>query len=159
METSNNFWPFRFLKDALIFILFQIANLNRSYRNTCSHFFQNANLAVQIFVKVLIHICVFDENWNPNTFPVKICTEKVFRFRFLSKTQIYTHLQKSGRLDLRFEKNVNTYFCTTCSDLQFEIKWKSEHLSEIWTARNCLGFAPQAFQGYFIRVINLMIMF
>ena len=28
VETPNNFWPFRFLKGVLIFILFQIANLN-----------------------------------------------------------------------------------------------------------------------------------
>ena len=44
-----------------------------------------------------------------------------------------TPLQKSGRLDLRFEENenVNTYFCTTCSDLQFEMKLKSGQLSEI----------------------------
>ena len=28
METLNNFWPFRYLKGVLIFILFQTANLN-----------------------------------------------------------------------------------------------------------------------------------
>ena len=33
VEILNNFWPFRFSKGVLIFILFQIANLNRSYRS------------------------------------------------------------------------------------------------------------------------------
>ena len=35
-----------------------------------------------------VHIFVFDENQNVNTFPVQICTEKVFTFRFSSKTQM-----------------------------------------------------------------------
>ena len=91
-----------------------------------------------------VHISVFDENQNLNTFSVQIWTGQVFRFQFSTKTQMWTPLRKSGRLDLRFEKNenVNTYFCTTCSDLRFEIKWKSGHLSKIWTARNCWGFPP-----------------
>ena len=145
VEILNNFWPFRFSKGVLIFI-----------------FIQNANLAVQIFGKVFtfsissnhksgrpdfwkgVHICVFDENRNVNTFSVQIWTGKVFTFWFSSKTKMWTPFQKSGRPDLRFEKNenVNTYFCTTCSDLRFEIKWKSGHLSKIWTARNCWEFPP-----------------
>ena len=69
-----------------------------------------------------VHILIFIKNENVNTFP-KIWTA---RFAFWKKNE-----------------NVNTYFCTTCSDLRFEIKWKSGHLSEIWTARNCWGFPPQ----------------
>ena len=58
-----------------------------------------------------VHIFVFDENQNVNTFPVQICTEKVFTFRFSSKTQMWTPFQKSGRPDLWFEEieNVNTF--------------------------------------------------
>ena len=136
----SDFW-----KGVLIFILFQIANLNRSYRNTCSHFhfFSKRKSGRPDFWKG-VHIFVFDENQNVNTFPVQICTEKVFRFWFSSKTKMWTPLRKSGWLDLCFEKNenVNTSFCTTCSDLRFEIKWKSGHLSKIWTARNCWEFPP-----------------
>ena len=74
--------------------------------------------------RMCVQISVFDQNRNLNTFSVQIQTGKVSRFQFLSKTQIFTHLRKSVRLDLRFEENenVNTYFCTTCSDLRFEIK-------------------------------------
>ena len=112
VETLNNFWPFRFSKGVLIFILFQIANLNRSYRNTCSHFhfFSKRKSGRPDFWKG-VHIFVFDENQNVNTFPVQICTEKVFTFRFSSKTQMWTPFQKSGRPDLWFEEieNVNTF--------------------------------------------------
>ena len=112
VETLNNFWPFRFSKGVLILILFQIANLNRSYRNTCSHFhfFSKRKSGRPDFWKG-VHIFVFDENQNVNTFPVQICTEKVFTFRFSSKTQMWTPFQKSGRPDLWFEEieNVNTF--------------------------------------------------
>ena len=78
---KSQIWPFRFLKGVLIFILFQIANLNRSYRNTCSHFhfFSKRKSGRPDFWKG-VHIFVFDENQNVNTFPVQICTEKVFTF-------------------------------------------------------------------------------
>ena len=35
-----------------------------------------------------VHIFVFDENQNLNTFSVQICTGKVFRFQFSSKTKM-----------------------------------------------------------------------
>ena len=89
-----------------------ISNLNRSYRNTCSHFhlFSKLKSGRPDFWKG-VHIFVFDENQNVNTFPVQICTEKVFTFRFSSKTQMWTPFQKSGRPDLWFEEieNVNTF--------------------------------------------------
>ena len=125
VETFINFCLFRFLKGVQIFILFQIINLNRSYRNMCSHFhfFSKRKSGRPDFWKG-VHIFVFDKNQNLNTFSVQIWTGKVFRFQFSSKTQMQTPLQKSGWLDLRFEENenVNTYFCTTCPDLRFEIK-------------------------------------
>ena len=110
VEILNNFWPFRFLKGVLIFI-----------------FIKNANLAVQIFGKVFtfsissnhksgrpdfwkgVHICVFDENRNVNTFSVQIWTGKVFTFWFSSKTKMWTPFQKSGRPDLRFEKKMKMW--------------------------------------------------
>ena len=58
-----------------------------------------------------VHICVFDKNRNLNTFSVQIWTGQVFRFQFSTKTQMWTPLRKSRRLDLRFEK-----------------KWKCEHV-------------------------------
>ena len=164
VEILNNFWPFRFLKGVLIFI-----------------FIKNANLAVQIFGKVFtfsissnhksgrpdfwkgVHICVFDENRNVNTFSVQIWTGKVFTFWFSSKTKMWTPFQKSGRPDLRFEKKWKCEHVFLYDLFRFAIwnKMKirtpfrnlngqkllgvsiSGHLSEIWMARNCWGFPPQ----------------
>ena len=136
----SDFW-----KGVLIFILFQIANLNRSYRNTCSHFhfFQNANLAVQIFGKVFTFSFLMKiKMWTP--FLSKSVQKRCSHFDFhqkrkcehlsknldgqicdLKKLKMWTPFQKSGRLDLRFEW-----------------KWKCEHLTKIWTARNCWEFPP-----------------
>ena len=106
-------------------------------------FFQNANLAVQIFGKVFAFSFLMKiKMWTP--FLSKSVQKRCSHFDFhqkrkcehlsknldgqicdLKKLKMWTPFQKSGRLDLRFEW-----------------KWKCEHLTKIWTARNCWEFPP-----------------
>ena len=115
----------------------------QKYVFTFSFFFQNANLAVQIFGKVFTFSFLMKiKMWTP--FLSKSVQKRCSHFDFhqkrkcehlsknldgqicdLKKLKMWTPFQKSGRLDLRFEW-----------------KWKCEHLSEIWTARNCWEFPP-----------------
>ena len=124
---KTQIWPSRFLE-------------------RCSHFqfLQITNLAVQIFGKVFTFAFLMKiEMWTP--FLYRFGQERCSHFDFHQKRKC-EHLSKNldGQICvLKKNENVNTYFCTTCSDLRFEIKWKSGHLSEIWTARNCWEFPPQ----------------
>ena len=121
------------------------ANLNRSYRNTCSHFhfFQNANLAVQIFGKVFTFSFLMKiKMWTP--FLSKSVQKRCSHFDFHQKRKC-EHLSKNldGQIcDLKKLKMWTPFQKSGRPDLRFEWKWKSGHLSKIWTARNCWEFPP-----------------
>ena len=95
VETLNNLWPFRFQKGVLIFILFQIANLNRSYRNTCSHFhFFSKRKSGRPDFRKGVHICVLMkiEMWTP--FLYRFGQERCLDFNFHQKRKC-EHLTKN----------------------------------------------------------------
>ena len=112
VETLNNFWPFRFSKGVLIFILFQIANLNRSYRNTCSHFhfFSKRKSGRPDFWKGVHIFNFFKSQIWPSRF-LKRCSHLRFWWKSKCEHLFCTDLDRKGVHILIFIKNenVNTF--------------------------------------------------
>ena len=107
-------------------------------------FFQNANLAVQIFGKVFTFSFLMKiKMWTP--FLSKSVQKRCSHFDFHQKRKC-EHLFKNldGQIcDLKKLKMWTPFQKSGRPDLRFEWKWKSGHLSKIWTARNCWEFPPQ----------------